>query len=404
MNALLNTLAEDFGTPLYVYSEEVMERQFRSLEQALRGFKATVCFAVKANSSLSIIRTFGGLGSGFDVVSQGEIMRVIHAGCDPKQIVFSGVGKAKDEIELALSKNIRMINAESLAELKIIEEVSRTLGIPAPIALRVNPDVCVQTHPHLATGIKTSKFGIAEEDVSSAWDYIRSSAELQLIGIDCHIGSQITDVAPLRDAYSKIVLLASSLKEQGAAITTLDFGGGLGVHFSGHYSPLDLEAFSGMLESVVGSSPYDLIFEPGKFLISESGTLVTRVLYLKNNGPNQFIVVDAGMNDLIRPALYDAFHQIDLLIPEGEKRGEIEADIVGPVCETGCYFARKRNITKPKSGEYLAIRDAGAYGMAMASTYNSRRLPAEVMIGIDGTCRLIRRRDAFEDLWKNEVL
>lgn len=398
------SLARDYGTPLYVYREDIMQRQYKSLESALRAFDASICFAVKANSNLSIISTFGKLGSGFDVVSEGEIRRVLQAGCDPRKIVYSGVGKKSEEIEFALNKGIRMINAESVAELRIIAETAKNLGKTAPIALRVNPDISVETHPYLATGIKSSKFGMAEDDIPAAWDIIRNNSSLSLVGLDCHIGSQITDVAPLRAAYEKLLRLADSLKSQGAPITTLDFGGGLGAPFSGHYKPLDLEAFSQMLKEVLGNEKYSLVFEPGKFLMAEAGLLITQVLYDKNNGPNEFVVVDAGMNDLIRPSLYDAFHQIDLLLPSGEKRDDVEVDIVGPVCETGCYLARKRKIKSPRPGEYLLVRDAGAYGMAMASSYNSRRLPAEVMIKTDGTCELIRKRDSFEDLWKNEAI
>ena len=402
-NALLSQLAADFGTPLYVYNEAVMERQYRALEGALEGLDASICFAVKANSNLAVIKSFATWGAGFDVVSQGEIRKVIHAGGDAHKIVFSGVGKLAEEVEIALSKGIRMINVESMAELKVIEEVARSMRRVAPIAFRVNPDISVETHPYLTTGIKTSKFGIPEEDISAAWEAIRQSPSIQLVGVDCHIGSQITDVRPLHDAYAKILSLASALREQGAEITTLDFGGGLGVPFSGHYSPLDMDAYAGMVRALLGNAGYKIIVEPGKFLMAEAGQLLTEVLYMKHNGENQFVVVDAGMNDLIRPSLYDAFHQIDLLAEDAASRPTVEVDIVGPVCETGCYFARKRELPTPKPGEHLLIRDAGAYGMSMASSYNARRLPAEVMVGRDGACRLVRKRDSFEDLWRNEV-
>ncbi|NMC63246.1 MAG: diaminopimelate decarboxylase [SAR324 cluster bacterium] len=400
---LLTNLAEDFGTPLYVYAEDIMRKQFGALSKALSGLDASICYAVKANGNMAILKGFGDLGAGFDVVSQGEILRVLKAGFEGSKIVFSGVAKSSDEIELALSKGVRLINVESIAELKVIEEIASKLKKIAPISFRINPDISIQAHPYICTGLKTSKFGIAEEGIPEIWAYVKQSNSLNLMGLDCHIGSQISDIKPFQKAYAKIVKIASSLEKEGAKIQTLDFGGGLGVSFSGHYEQLDLEAYGKMLKKLLEGLPYSIIVEPGKFLMSEAGVLITRVLYLKRNGINHFIITDAGMNDLIRPALYDAFHKIDLLVENSESRNLIEADIVGPVCESGCYFAKKRSISRPNPGEYLMIHDAGAYGMSMASRYNARRLPAELMLMKDGTFKLIRQRDSFEDLWRNEI-
>ena len=403
-DSLLLSLARDFGSPLYVYDQSLMESQYTKLSDALKGLDASICYAVKANSNLAILKVFSHLSSGFDVVSEGEIRKVIVSGGDPTKIIYSGVGKGSEEIEFALSQRIRMLNAESLPELQKVAAVAASLGICANVALRVNPDICVDTHPHLTTGIKTSKFGIAEEDIATAWDFIKSSSVLELKGLACHIGSQISDITPYEEAFNKLLNIAELLRKEGAPIDTLDFGGGLGVSFSGHYEPLDLSELSRVVKKTFAGRDYKLVFEPGKYLVSESGTLITKVQYVKNNGPHKFVVVDAGMNDLVRPAMYDAFHHLDVLSESSLPSERATVDVVGPVCESACYFARARELPLPTEGDCIAIRDAGAYGFSMASNYNGRRLPAEVLVAPDSSFRLIRKRESFEELWRNESL
>lgn len=401
---LYRKLAKQYGTPLYVYSEKSIRDQFARLEKALTGLTHLICMAVKANSNLSILKLVKDLGAGFDVVSEGELRRVIAVGGDPKKIVFAGVGKTKEEISYALSQGLRMFNVESPAELRLIAATAKELGKVAPISFRINPDVSVDLHPYIATGLRTSKFGMPVAEALKVWEEFKNSPELSLVGIDCHIGSNINEIDPLKLAYSRILEAAQEFERRGAKLRYLDIGGGLGVSYSGHYDPLDIEKWSPALKSVVSGAKYEIVVEPGKFLVAEAGALVTQVLFLKTNYEHRFAIVDAGMNDLIRPALYEAYHKIELVTVDRRPLGQElrEVDVVGPVCETGCFFARSRALPPLVEGDLLVIRDAGAYGFTMASNYNSRRLPAEVMIGLGGEARLIRRREAYEELWRNE--
>lgn len=406
-----NQLLQHYGSPLYVYSEEVMRRQYESLESCLKGLPHLICYAVKANSNLSILGFFQQFGSGFDIVSEGELRRVVASGGEASKVVFAGVGKTAGEIEFALASGVKFLNVESVSELKTIAEVSARLNTVAPVSLRINPDVSVDTHPYLATGLATSKFGIPLSEIDQIWNIISKDRHLNLVGIDCHIGSQLNEIAPLQAAYSSVIAVAEKLKAKGAKISSLDFGGGLAIGFSGHYKPLDLDSYGTMLKKILSGLDYEIILEPGKFLVAEAGILLTKILYLKTNQENQFAVVDAGMNDLIRPSLYEAYHKIDLVNEQGalevldeNSPANTVVSVVGPVCETGCYLARDRRLPALKEGQVLAIRDSGAYGYSMASNYNSRLLPAEVMISAEGKSRLIRRRQNYEDLWRHELV
>lgn len=403
-NSLLQEAARRFGTPLYLYSEEVITRQFRAIDAALSSIPHLVCYAVKANSNLSLLKLFRELGCGFDIVSGGELQRVLASGGSASSVVYSGVGKRDDEIRLALESNILFFNVESSGELSRIEALAAATKKRAKIALRVNPNISVETHPYLATGIHSSKFGIPTSDIDGLWERIGRSASLELVGIDCHIGSQITDVLPFRDAYSEILTIAHHLSGKGAPIRYIDLGGGFGVKFSGHYTPLDLSSYSAMIQEVTRGTPYQYIVEPGKFLVSEAGALLTEVLLIKQNGSKKFAVVDAGMNDLIRPALYEAFHHIDLVGEDVGSRARESIDVVGPVCESGCFLALDRALPEVRQGELLLVRDAGAYGFSMASNYNSRPLPAEVLVSSNGTLQLIRKRQAVASLWQDELV
>lgn len=404
--AVYHSLAEQYGTPLYLYHESKMVEQFSDLSKALGDLPHLICFAVKANSNLAILNLFKKMGAGFDVVSEGELRRVITVGGDPRTIAFAGVGKTVEEIEFALAHNIRLINVESAAELRAVAAAAKRLRHKAPVSFRLNPDVKVETHPYLATGLRTSKFGIPIDEALELWEVVKNDEWLDLVGVDCHIGSQLTDVAPLEEAYRSLLQVATAFVEKGAIIRYVDFGGGLGVAYSGKYEPLDVGAYSAMVRRLTAGTNFDYMFEPGKFLIAESGVLLTRVLYLKDNGGHKFAVIDAGMNDLLRPSLYEAYHRIERVPQDGDDpdRGEEVVDVVGPVCETGCYLAKRRPIAVTGEGDLLAVFDAGAYGFSMASNYNSRRLPAEVLLDGRGRSALIRRRESYEELWRNEIV
>lgn len=402
-DGLLHEIAAAHGTPLYVYDAATAKAQFNKLSKAISGQKHLICYAMKANSNLALLKLFHDLGSGFDIVSEGELRRVVAAGGDTRKVVFAGVGKTAQEIEYALGHDIRMFNVESEPELRLIAQIAAKLGKKARVSLRLNPHVSVTTHPYLATGLRTSKFGIPVEEALQLWPFIQSSQSLELVGMDCHIGSQISELQPLAEAYSEVLRVAKLFEEKGAKIQSIDCGGGLGIGFSGHYAPLDIDAFAGMLKRLFKDTAYEIILEPGKYLIAEAGALLTRVLWMKQNHEHRFAVVDAGMNDLIRPALYDGYHKIDLVPAKGEAaREEREVvDVVGPVCETGCFLAQRREMPALKANDLLIVRDAGAYGFTMASNYNSRLLPAEILL-LEGAPQIIRQRERYEDLWRNE--
>lgn len=394
------TLARTHGTPLYVYDAAVFRERVLALQKVFAPLDALVCFATKANSNLSILREFSKLGVGFDIVSEGELRKVQAAGGDPGKVVFAGVAKSREEMSYALSAGIRFFNIESASELRALEGVARAAGRPAPCCLRINPNVAASTHDYLTTGTSSNKFGIAPEEAWQLWQEFSRSPHIKLVGLDCHIGSQITQVAPFRQAYREVLRLAAEFTSRGASIETLDLGGGLGIAYSGHTDPLPLDEYAAMVRETLVGTPYRFVFEPGRFLIAEAGTLLTTVRYLKSSGPKTFAVCDAGMNDLIRPSLYEAWHTIENLTPSTGSSTVV--DVVGPVCESGCFLAKERALPGLSEGAVLAVRDAGAYGQAMASSYNVRRLPAEVMIQLDGAPRLVRQREQYEDLWRAE--
>jgi diaminopimelate decarboxylase len=400
-NSQLTQLARQHGTPLYVYSEVQIRQNYNALAQACKELRPQICYAVKANGNLSILQLIAALGGGFDIVSEGELHRVLVAGGDAQKVVFSGVGKTRSEIACALERGIRFFNAESAAEIEVIEAVATEKGRRAPLSLRLNPNINPKTHKYLSTGIHSSKFGIPLAEAREILPRILSSKALQLVALDCHIGSQLTELAPLEEAYRELLQIANEFRQAGAPVDCLDVGGGIGISYSGNVEPFSFADYGAMITRVFKGTPYAIVLEPGRSIVGDAGVLLTEVLYLKKNGERSFVVVDAGMNDLIRPSLYEAYHRIDLVSRQG--KGNAPIDIVGPVCESGCYFAKQRAMPELQHGDLLAIRDAGAYGMAMASEYNARRLPAEILIEENGHARVIRNRESYEDLWRAEL-
>ena len=393
----LSGLAEQFGTPLYVYSQQALSDAYRAYTDAF-GSDTLLCYAVKANGNLSILRHFASLGSGFDIVSGGELARVLAAGGDAAKTIFSGVGKSEAEIEYALNAGIKCFNVESLPELDRINSVAARLGCRAPISLRINPDVDAQTHPYISTGLKANKFGIAMEEAEQAYQHAKSLPHLEITGIDCHIGSQLTQSEPLIEACERLLKLIDRLAEQGITLEHLDLGGGIGIVYQDETTP-DLAAYADTVKQLLGSRPLKLILEPGRSLVGNAGNLLTRVEFIKSNGDKQFVIVDAAMNDLMRPALYQAYHHIENA--EASDTAPFSADIVGPICETGDFFARDREIAA-QAGDLLVIRSAGAYSASMGSNYNARVKPAEVLVN-GSEVKLIRRRETLEQLMQNEL-
>jgi diaminopimelate decarboxylase len=397
-------LADKFGTPLYVYSANTIRDRFRRFDSAFGKYPHTICYSVKANSNLNLLRMLSKLGAGFDVVSGGELERVLRA--DKKaarRVVFSGVGKTAPEMDLALKSGILLFNLESEAELHILAERASKLQKTARIAFRVNPHVHAKTHPYITTGLREHKFGVNIDDAPRLYAEAGQQDWLEPVGISVHIGSQITDVAPFRVAMVRVVALAGQLMQDGLNISLIDAGGGLGISYDGDGSSdfsSTVSAYASALLSSLHEKPFHLLLEPGRSIIAPAGALLTRVLYVKENSGKRFLIVDAGMNDLIRPSLYNAYHEI---IPgELRKGSEITVDVVGPVCETGDFFARGRNLPPVGSGDLVAIMDAGAYGMSITSNYNSRPRPAEVMV--DGSrASQIRRREKMTDLYGPEL-
>ena len=394
----ISEIAEEVGTPFYLYSHRTLERHFRVFDEALTGLPHLVCYSAKANGNLAVLRTFIRLGSGVDVVSGGEIYRALRAGADPKRIVFSGVGKTEEEIRYGLREGILLFNVESLGELRTIERIAEEEGRRAPIALRVNPDIDPKTHPYVATGLKTSKFGIDVEEALEIYRQAKGSPHLEVKGISCHIGSQLTEVEPFVEALRKIKELYLRLQDEYFDLQYIDLGGGLGITYKDELPPHPEEYAEAIKEEAKGLE-CRFIFEPGRVLVGNAGVLITRVLYLKRVGEKDFVVVDAGMNDLIRPTLYGSYHEV---LPVKEKGGKrMVADLVGPICETGDFFAREREMPEPSPGDLLAIMGAGAYGFSMASNYNARRRAAEVM-DRGGEFFVIRERESYEDLVRGE--
>jgi diaminopimelate decarboxylase len=390
----LATIAEREGTPLYVYSRATLERHFKAFDGAFDSVSHLTCYSVKANSNLALLRLFGSLGSGVDVVSGGEILRALRAGISPEKIVYSGVGKTQAEIELALESRILMFNVESSQELELISRVAAAKGIRARIALRVNPDVDPQTHPYISTGLKKNKFGISIDEALEVYTRAAGMASVEVAGVDCHIGSQITSVQPFVDALERIKAFVLRLRERGVGIRFIDLGGGLGITYDLEEPPAP-EQYAAAIISQLGTLDCTLILEPGRCLAGNAGCLLTRVLYTKKTAVKEFVIVDAAMNDLLRPSLYDAHHA---LLPVKKTDGPvIRADIVGPVCETGDFIARDRDIVRPVQQDLIAVMSAGAYGFSMSSNYNTRPRAAEVLV--DGSAyHVIRRRETFDDL------
>ncbi|RAR58588.1 diaminopimelate decarboxylase [Onishia taeanensis] len=399
----LASVAERFGTPCYVYSRATLERHFRAYDEALGSHPHLICYAVKANSNLAVLNVLARLGAGFDIVSRGELERVMAAGGDPAKVVFSGVAKQEDEMARALELGIKCFNVESLPELERLNAVAGRLGKVAPVSLRVNPDVDARTHPYISTGLKDNKFGIPVDDALAAYEHAAALPHLDVVGIDCHIGSQLTELAPFLDALDRLLALLERLEERGIQVEHLDLGGGLGVPYQGERPPEPFAYATALLERLAshGGRSLTLLFEPGRSIAANAGVMLTRVEFLKPGETKNFAIVDAAMNDLIRPALYQAWQAI-LPVDTREARESAIYDVVGPVCETGDFLGKERELAIAP-GDLLAVRSAGAYGFVMASNYNSRPRPAEVMV--DGeTMHLVRRRERIEELWTGEAL
>ena len=401
----LSTIAEQFGTPTYVYSRKALTDAFKAYDKACiradGSRRARVHFAMKSNSNLAILDLFARLGAGFDLVSGGELSRVIAAGADPKNAVFSGVGKSREEIAQGLRAKVKCFNVESIPELDRINEVAGELGVKAPISLRVNPDVNANTHPYISTGLKDNKFGIAYEDVIPTYEVAAKMPHCQITGIDCHIGSQITEISPYLDALDRVLALIESLKKLGITISHLDIGGGLGISYADE-TPPEITAFANTLLDHIEAKGYghlDVIFEPGRSLVGNAGVLLTKIEYLKPGETKNFCIVDAAMNDLMRPAMYEAYHAIVPLKDRAEITNQVY-DVVGPVCESGDWLGKDRALAVAP-GDVLGILSAGAYGFAMSSNYNSRGRAAEVMVDGNQTF-LIRERETIESLFANE--
>ena len=401
----LKRIASEVGTPAYVYSLATLKRHFQVFDQAFAKVPHIVCFSVKANSNLALLRAFAKQGSGFDIVSGGELFRALKAGGDPKKIVFSGVGKKKQEIEAALNAGILMFNVESDEELTALDEIAAGIGKKAPISLRVNPDVDPQTHPYISTGMKKAKFGV---DITKSLETYKRAVSLRnidVVGVDCHIGSQLTSLTPFVDALAKLReyldrVLAGAMKKEGAQIRYLDLGGGLGINYYDETPPMPDDYARVIIDGLQGLE-VTLILEPGRVIVGNGGILLTEVQYIKETDTKKFVIVDAGMNDLIRPALYGSYQAIR---PVVESKAEtIVADVVGPICESGDFFAKDREIARPRRGDLLAVMSAGAYGFTMASNYNSHPKPPEVLV--DGErYYVVRKRETMEDLINGEVI
>lgn len=393
----LDDIAREFGTPCYVYSRAALVDAYRDFDAAFAGRDHLVCYAAKANSNLAVLNLFARLGSGFDIVSGGELKRVLQAGGDPQKVVFSGVGKQPDEMRAALAAGILCFNVESEAELVVLDRVAGEMNKTAPVSLRVNPDVDAKTHPYISTGLKENKFGIAFDEAERLYVSSEKFANVRITGLDCHIGSQLTDLAPFIETCGKILGLLNRLETQGLQIDHLDLGGGLGIRYSGE-DPPSVRDYVAALCNGIGRRNQRILIEPGRALVGNAGVLLTRVEYLKHTSYRDFAIVDAAMNDLMRPTLYDAYHEI---LPVVENDGGGKAfQVVGPVCETGDFLGHDRKLALSQ-GDLLAIMSAGAYGMSMSSNYNSRPRAAEVMV--DGNrAHLIRERESVEQLIAGE--
>jgi diaminopimelate decarboxylase len=394
-------IAREVGTPVYIYSAATLERHFTVFDKAFDGIPHLVCFAMKANSNQSVVKIFARLGGGADVVSGGELYRALVAGVPAEKVVYAGVGKTRQEIEYALKAGILMFNIESTEELAAINEAAGELGVRAPIAIRINPDVDARTHPYISTGLKKNKFGVAIEEAFDEYLAASKLPNIKVIGIHQHIGSQLTELSPFVDSIKKTVALVKRLKAEGLEIRYIDVGGGLGIKYLDE-NPPHPDELAMAIKPALMEAGCELIFEPGRVIVGNSGALVTKVLYRKSTEVKNFVICDAGMNDLIRPTLYQAYHEVRPV----EKRPaakEYTADLVGPICETGDFLAKDRRMAIPEQGDMLALMSAGAYGFTMSSNYNSRPRAAEVMVKGDGYF-VVRERETYEDLLKGEKI
>lgn len=396
----LTELAAEHGTPCYVYSRATIERHWHAFDDALSGQKHLVCYAVKANSNLAVLNLMARMGSGFDIVSVGELERVLAAGGDPAKVVFSGVAKREDEMRRALEAGIKCFNVESIAELDRLNQVAAQLGVQAPVSIRVNPDVDAKTHPYISTGLKENKFGIDIEQALEVYQQAATMSNLRLVGVDCHIGSQLTQVEPFVDALDRVLLLVEQLAEQGIVLEHLDVGGGLGIRYQDETPPAPAE-YAAAIKQRLNNPELEILIEPGRAIAGNAGVLLTKVEYLKRTGHKNFAIVDAAMNDLLRPSLYSAWQEIVPLQQRDDVAAQ-EYDIVGPVCETGDFLGKDRQLAIT-GGDLLAVRSAGAYGFSMSSNYNSRPRPAELLVDGDKV-HVVRQRESFADLYRQESL
>lgn len=395
----LREIARQVGTPAYVYSQATLTRHFQAFSQAFTGLDALVCYAVKANTSQAIMALFASLGGGADIVSGGELWRAIQAGVDPARIVYSGVGKTEAEMEAALKAGILMFNLESIEEMKVLDRVAGNLGLKAPVSFRVNPDVDAQTHPKITTGLAKNKFGLDVELAFAQYQVLAGMPNLTIKGVSCHIGSQLTDVRPFADALERVSVLVERLRAAGIKLEVLDLGGGLGITYA-QENPPGPDQYAAALADQVRKLNMRLVLEPGRVLVGNAGLLLCQVHYTKQTPVKRFVIVDGAMNDLIRPSFYDSYHAI---WPVNQQPGAepVVADVVGPICETGDYLARDRELPPFRRGDLMAVMSAGAYGFAMSSNYNSRPRAAEVLVHGDRYC-VIRARETLEDLIRGE--
>ncbi|SLM47703.1 Diaminopimelate decarboxylase [Nitrospira japonica] len=398
----VSRIAKEVGTPCYVYSHATLTRHFRAYDGAFKDIPHVVAFAMKANSNLAILRLMAKEGSGVDIVSGGELFRALKAGVPPSKIVFAGVGKSADEIRDALKAGILMFNVESSAELRAIDGVAASVGKKARVALRINPDIDPKTHPYISTGLKKSKFGIAADRALEEYKLASSLDHIEIVGVHAHIGSQLTEVTPFVEALKKVVALVESLKAQGIGIQYLNVGGGLGITYSDEKPPLPKDLAEAIFP-LVKDRNLTLVMEPGRVIVGNAGILVTRALYQKDGEAKRFVIVDAAMNDLIRPSLYSAYHDIRPVSESLLARPKHSVDVVGPVCESGDFLAKDRTLPEVKPGDLLAVMSAGAYGFVMASNYNSRPRVPEVLVK-DADIHVIRARETYEDLVKGETI
>ena len=394
-------LAEEFGTPLYIYSRATLERHWHAFDSALGDHPHLICYAVKANSNIGILNVMAKLGSGFDIVSQGELERVLAAGGKASKVVFSGVAKSRAEIMRALEVGIRCFNVESIAELHHINQIAGEMGKIAPISLRVNPDVDAHTHPYISTGLKENKFGVSVDEAREVYKLAATLPHVKITGMDCHIGSQLTELQPFLDATDRLIRLIEQLKKDGITLKHLDLGGGLGVTYTDETPPHPSDYAAALLNKLKGYENLEIILEPGRAIAANAGILVAKVQYLKSNESRKFAITDTGMNDMIRPALYEAYMNI-IEIDRTLERKKAIYDVVGPVCETSDFLGKQRELAIAE-GDYIAQRSAGAYGASMSSNYNSRPRTAEVLVDGD-KAHLIRRRESLSELWALESI